>query len=82
MIRALILAVLGLIVLSTVGTAPITAVASPAGEGRTLSLGETLTDLLTQLTNILDVIADFLHQLNQILQELTQLFGGEGEGDD
>jgi hypothetical protein len=81
MMRALVLAVFGLIVLSTGGTAPLTAVALPAGERGTLALGETLTDLLTQLTNILDVIADFLHQLNQILQELTQLLGGEGEGD-
>jgi hypothetical protein len=81
MMRTLVLAVLGLVVLGMIGTAPVTAAASLAGEAGTLSLSETFTDLLSQLTNILDAIADLLHQLNRILQELAQLFG-ESEGGD
>jgi ABC-type transporter Mla subunit MlaD len=81
MIRVLVLAVIGLVVLGMSGIAPVTAAVSPAGAAGPLSLGGTLTDLLTHLTNILDAIADLLQQLNRVLQELAQLFG-EAEGGD
>ena len=67
------------------------AIASPVGveQWTALATGPALAGIdtvvlqvLENLTDLLDRVADFLTQLNRVLSEFAQLFGGGGGGGD
>jgi hypothetical protein len=72
--RVLVTLVL-VVALGGVAAPTTTAVPSAATDAPSMQI-----QILDSLTDLLDTIADFLHQLNRVLNEFAQLFGGEGEG--